>query len=210
MPASIRIGSEVSSVSSKYSTFLELEENARRRKRRRIHGIVMTSAPNGKWCVRWCSTGQMENMYSGVLRREADPSDDSMVVVNHAMSANREVQNETMGGNSLSTRDDSTAVTFGPELPEPTSPPVINVPMPPLPNPVTETALVVYNNQAEVTETDPDHEVEEDERASLGSGFIYDDATLTELMNDVLGARRDEINHKKDNLNGNTTIVAGQ
>ena len=197
-------------MSSKFSTFLELEENARRRKRRRIHGIVMTSAPNGKWCVRWCSTGQMEHMSSGVLRREADPTDDSMVVVNHAMSANREMRNETLGGHSPSTYGESSEVTFGPEMPEPISPPAVNIPMPPLPTPVTETALVVYNNHPETIETDPDIEHEEDERAPLGSGFIYDDATLTELMNDVLGARRDEMNRQKNNLIGNTTVVAGQ
>ena len=82
--------------------------------------------------------------------------------------------------------------------------------MPELPPPVTETALVVYNNHTETIEADPDNEIEEDERAPLGSGFIYDDATLTELMNDVLGARRDEMNGRKNNLIGNSTVVAGQ
>jgi hypothetical protein len=37
--------------------------------------------------------------------------------------------------------------------------------MPELPPPVTETALVVYNNHTETIEADPDNEIEEDERA---------------------------------------------
>jgi hypothetical protein len=116
----------------------------------------------------------MEHLSSSVLRRESDPSDDSMVVVNHAMSAERYMRHDNFGKNSTSTRDgsDSTTVTFSPEIPEPTAPPEINLPMPELPVPVTETALVVLTNQPAIElqagEEDPDHQNEDDDRAPMG------------------------------------------
>jgi hypothetical protein len=155
----------------------------------------------------------MEHLSSSVLRRESDPSDDSMVVVNHVMSAERDMRHDNFGANSTSTRDgsDSTTVTFGPEIPEPTAPPEINLPMPELPVPVSETALVVFTNQPAIElqagEDDPDHQNEDDDRAPMGSGFIYDDETLKELMNDLLGARRDETNRRKNSLIGNSTLL---
>ena len=67
----------------------------------------------------------MEHLSSSVLRRESDPSDDSMVVVNHAMNAERYMRHDNFGANSTSTREgsDTPTVFFGPEIPEPTSPP---------------------------------------------------------------------------------------
>ena len=85
MPASITVGSEVSSVSSKFAHYLDLEPSGRRRKRARIHGVVMTTASDGKWVVRWCQSGEIEKMSTSVLRKDGDPCDDTMHLVHNFM-----------------------------------------------------------------------------------------------------------------------------
>ena len=51
---------------------------------------------------------------------------------------------------------------------------------------------------------------EEDESLPLGSGFVYEDETLHELMNDVLGTRRVEVGLIKASMLGETVNVNGQ
>ena len=75
----------MSSVSFKFAHYLDLEPGGRRRKRARIHGVVMTTASDGKWVVRWCQSGEIEKMSTSVLRKDGDPCDDTMHLVHNFM-----------------------------------------------------------------------------------------------------------------------------
>ena len=103
--------------------------------------------------------------------------------------------------------------------------PVPPMPVPPMPAlnpavpadeamlPVDESNLVGTIEEgiaAEIPDTDPDENEEEEMRAAMGGGFIYDDATLTELMNDIHGSQRVGIEAEKTLMIGNTVTVAGQ
>ena len=103
--------------------------------------------------------------------------------------------------------------------------PVPPMPVPPMPAlnpavpadeamlPVDESNLVGTIEEgiaAEIPDTDPDENEEEEMRAAMGGGFIYDDATLTELMNDIHGSQRVVIEAEKTLMIGNTVTVAGQ
>ena len=223
MPASITIGSEVSSVSSKFAHYLDLEPGGRRRKRARIHGIVLTTASDGKWVVRWCQSGEIEKMSTSVLRKDGDPCDDTMHLVHNFMVSRDEFYaargNLSRGVTSSRDGTEPSLPTFTTQVTQTTASEsatetlaiVPHSNFPPVDPPETaapETALVDINIETE--ETDPDIQEEEDESVPLGSGFVYDDETLNELMNDVLGTRRVEVGLTKASMLGETVNENGQ
>ena len=50
----------------------------------------------------------------------------------------------------------------------------------------------------------------DDDELPVGSGFVYDDAVISELLNDRYGVQRAETKRKKSELIGTSTTVAGQ
>lgn len=88
MPATLRVGSRVSSLSSKYARVLDLEPGSRRRKKERVYGVVLRSTTEGKWEVRWDS-GQLEAMCTGTLKKEGEPTEDSTALVRQTMGVRR-------------------------------------------------------------------------------------------------------------------------
>ena len=67
MPSKLRIGTEVSSTSSKTAPLLPAEPGKKRRRRQRVYGVVKRSLPNGKWEVEW-GDGQIEECAPGILK----------------------------------------------------------------------------------------------------------------------------------------------
>ena len=73
MPSKLRIGTEVSSTSSKTAPLLPAEPGKKRRRRQRVYGVVKRSLPNGKWEVEW-GDGQIEACAPGILKCMASAS----------------------------------------------------------------------------------------------------------------------------------------
>ena len=88
MPATLRVGSKVSSNRSAHGAWLELGEGEKRRRKARLFGVVVKSTEGGKWEVRWDS-GVMEAMFPGVLKFEGGPDEDSLSLVRQTMGVRR-------------------------------------------------------------------------------------------------------------------------
>ena len=83
MPSTLRVGSEVSSMCSRTARLIDAPANKRRRVRERVYGIIMRSLTGGKWEVKWAA-GEVEEMSPGNLKREGDPTPQTMELVrNH-------------------------------------------------------------------------------------------------------------------------------
>ena len=80
MPSSIRTASKVSSITSKEARFLDPPPGKKRRVRERLFGVVLGSVDGGLWEVLW-DGGVVETMKPTNLKREQDPSEESMAMV---------------------------------------------------------------------------------------------------------------------------------
>lgn len=84
MPSTLRVGSEVSSITSKTARLLDPPPGKKRRVRERVFGVITRSLENGKWEVKW-ESGEVEAMPPSNLKMEAAPTDEtrSMIRVFH-------------------------------------------------------------------------------------------------------------------------------
>ena len=221
MPAKLGVGVEVSSTASKYARQLDLEPGKKRRKRERKQGVILRSAPGGKWRVLWADLIQ-EDCSPAVLKFEGPATDDTMVVVR-----SQESIDSMSSGERVSTDREESSISLGnipvdhlevEELsngvvalrPVPPLPPVAAVP-PPVPAPVPpEAAMTTVLTTVEPVETEVQESNTEDERPPIGSGYVYDDQVLNELLSDRYGTRRAEIEVIKNNMVGETVNVGGR
>ena len=74
MPSKNRVGSEVSSKTSKFARKVDPPPGGKRRVRERIYGVIVRSLPENRWEVKW-GEGQIESMHVNQLKhvREATP-----------------------------------------------------------------------------------------------------------------------------------------
>ena len=80
MPATLRIGSEVSSVTSSTSRLVDPPPGKKRRVRERVYGVIMRSVVGGMWEVRWAS-GAVECISPKKLKLEGNPTPETEALV---------------------------------------------------------------------------------------------------------------------------------
>ena len=222
MPTTLEAGCEVSSYSSRFAPLMPLEPGAKKRKRGRMSGIILKSAPEGKWVVLW-ATGDEEVLSPRGLSFEGDPNVETMIVVreqerNKRLPMGLLSQSENSSGMRVSETETETVqeengtvlITNASSTTENTNPPSTStaiVPLPPLP-PTEETAIEAVGHTQDLEEGD--EQEEEDERIPTGSGYVYDDEVLNELLSDRFGTRRAEVERKKVELLGTSVHVGGR
>jgi hypothetical protein len=67
---------------------LQLGPREKRRRKARLFGVVLRSTADGKWEVRW-ESGVLEAMFTGVLKNEGEPDEDSLTLVRQTMGVRR-------------------------------------------------------------------------------------------------------------------------
>ena len=80
MPSSIRVGSKVSSITSKQARSLETAPGKRRRVRECLFGVVLGSLEGGKWEILW-DGGVVETMSPSNLKKEGDPTEQTLSMI---------------------------------------------------------------------------------------------------------------------------------
>ena len=80
MPALLRVGSEVSSATSKTARLISPPPGKKRRVRERVYGIIMRSMPSGAWEVQWAGQ-EVESIHPSKLKHEGEPMDETMSMV---------------------------------------------------------------------------------------------------------------------------------
>ena len=80
MPATLRVGSEVSSVCSQRARLMDAAPGKTRRVRERLYGVIMRSLPSGMWEVHWAG-GEIEELFPKNLRNEGEPTSETMDLV---------------------------------------------------------------------------------------------------------------------------------
>ena len=80
MPALLRVGSEVSSATSKTARLISPPPGKKRRVRERVYGVIMRSMPSGAWEVQWAGQ-EVESIHPSKLKHEGEPTDETMIMV---------------------------------------------------------------------------------------------------------------------------------
>ena len=80
MVATLRIGSEVSSICSKTAKMIAPPPGKKRRVRERVYGVIMRSLDSGKWEVQWAG-GDIEAVSPGSLKNEGEPTPETEEMV---------------------------------------------------------------------------------------------------------------------------------
>ena len=210
MPAILDIGCEVSSHQSKLAPLMPLQPGAKKRKRERMSGIILKSAPGGKWVVLW-ATGEQESCSPRVLKFEDAPSAETMMIVRSEgaspnmrtleLQSEASTENQTEGNNTAVITESTECTAIVPVATQPSESTAL-VPVPE----TEETAMVLVNQD----EDESQEQTEEDDMPPVGSGYVYEDGVLNEVLSDRFGARRREIEQLKEQLVGQTVNVSGR
>ena len=229
MPAINRVGSEVSSKKSKYCK-LVTETGKKRKVRERVRGVIVRSLPDEMWEVQWAN-GEMESIHPKNLRHEGEPNPGTERVVRRLAIERGDITEEVgeVGATNPSTGT-STIVT---EPSQPSQPSQSQESQDSQDNQASQEslALVEYNANSESghqnstsveeggisaeisveeeSEETLDIELTEDEEVPMGEGFVHDPSLIDQLNGDKYGSRRQEIQQRKEELLGNTTVVGG-
>ena len=80
MPATLRVGSEFSSVCFQRARLVDAAPEKTRRVRERLYGVIMRSLPSGKWEVHWAG-GKIEEVFPKNLKNEGERTSETMDLV---------------------------------------------------------------------------------------------------------------------------------
>ena len=195
-----------------------------------MRGVIVRSLPDEMWEVQWAN-GEMESIHPKNLRHEGEPNPGTERVVRRLAIERGDITEEVgeVGATNPSTGT-STIVT---EPSQPSQPSQSQESQDSQDNQASQEslALVEYNANSESghqnstsveeggisaeisveeeSEETLDIELTEDEEVPMGEGFVHDPSLIDQLNGDKYGSRRQEIQQRKQELLGNTTVVGG-
>ena len=215
MPSLLRIGCEVSSISSKTARVLDAPPGKKRKVRERVYGLIVSSLPNGKWKVQWAAGG-VEDVSRRILKLEGPPTPETMKMVQVFNSTSGGGSEELLGpgpGVSSSRREENESIINPSQVTA-----IVPYIPPPLPLLETTTNVSIPNEEpaqvsihtGDISEEEVNLGASEDDNVSVGSGIVYDDEVVAELLSDRFGKRRQEVEQEKQQLVGTTINVKEQ